>query len=268
MRPRRPATLVLVAAAGVLFGLSQPADVGAQRKVQHIRGQNVAPVFDGYEPNPDGTFSLWFGYLNRNLEEHVEVPVGADNAFEPGPADRGQPTHFVPSWQKSAFRVVVPKDFGKKTLTWRLASKGKTETVVASLDPRSIIDRRKTTIEGTVGENLAPEVRVSPASHTITVGENATFSISATDDGRPADPRTKKPVGLSVRWRKYRGPLGAPVTFTPPSGTLVDGKSTVSVSFREAGDYVLQSVVDDGSLMVGTYCCWINNEVRVTVRAK
>jgi len=99
-----------------------------------VSGQNVAPVYDGYEVNPDGTHSMWLGYFNRNLEETLEVPIGPDNRFEPGPADRGQPTHFVPQWQKSSFRIVVPKDFGQQKLTWRLTSKGKTETVVASLD--------------------------------------------------------------------------------------------------------------------------------------
>ena len=56
----------------------------------------MAPVYDGYEANPDGTYSLWFGYLNRNHEEAIDVPIGPDNSFEPGQADRGQPTHFVP----------------------------------------------------------------------------------------------------------------------------------------------------------------------------
>jgi hypothetical protein len=265
IRLRRTAVLALGPVAAALFTVAGP-ELAAQRRVQHIRGQNVAPVYDGYEANPDGTYSLWFGYLNRNSEEHVEIPIGAENRFEPGPADRGQPTHFVPSWQKSAFRVVVPKDFGKQKLTWRLVSQGKTETVIAALDPRSIIDRRKTTIEGTVGENLAPDVSVAPASQTVTLPATATFTISATDDGLPRDSRTKKSVGLRVRWRKYRGPSAAPVTFTPPEGQLADGKATTTAGFREPGEYVLQAVVDDGSMMAGTYCCWINTEVRVTVK--
>ena len=41
--------------------------------------------------NPDGTFTLVFGYMSRNYEEEPGVPVGAENFFEPGPADRGQP---------------------------------------------------------------------------------------------------------------------------------------------------------------------------------
>jgi hypothetical protein len=234
--------------------------------MQYIRGQNVAPVYDGFEVNPDGTYSMWFSYFNRNQAEELDVPIGADNRFEPGPADRGQPTHFVPTWQKSVFRVVVPKDFGDRKLTWRLTSNGKTDTVLATLDRRSIIDRQKTTIEGTKGENLAPKVTLEPLAQTIALSETATFSVAATDDGLPVNLRTKKPEGLAVRWRKYRGPVAGHVTFAPSAAPLVDGKATTKVRFSEPGEYVLQAVVDDGSLLVGTYCCWINAEVKVTVK--
>ena len=107
------------------------------------------------------------------------IPIGPDNRFEPGAADRGQPTHFVPQWQKSSFRVIVPKDFGEQKLTWRLTVKGKTETVMASLDPRSIIDRQKTTLEGTVGLNRTPTVTIEPPTQTIARGTIATFTVSA-----------------------------------------------------------------------------------------
>ena len=80
--------------------------------------------------------------------------------------DRGQPTHFVPEWQKSAFRVIVPKDFGQQKLTWRLTTKGKTEVVTASLEPRSIIDRQQTTLEGSVGLNKAPTIGLEAPTET------------------------------------------------------------------------------------------------------
>src|SRR5262245_59530645 len=37
--------------------------------IEYPRGQDVSPTFDGWEGNPDGSFSLWFGYFNRNTEE-------------------------------------------------------------------------------------------------------------------------------------------------------------------------------------------------------
>jgi hypothetical protein len=251
--------------AGVLLFLSDPS-LGAQRRVQRLSGQNVAPVYDGYEVNPDGTFSLWFGYFNRNHEEALEIPIGPDNRFEPGAADRGQPTHFVPQWQKSSFRVVVPKDFGQQKLTWRLTAKGKTETVVAALDPRSIIDRQQTTLEGTVGLNKAPVVTIEPAAQTVARGASAAITLAATDDGLPVNTRTAKPEGLTVRWRKYRGPQGGAITFAPVTALLQNGKSATTATFSEPGEYVIQGVVDDGSLLAGTYCCWVGREVRVTVK--
>ena len=55
-------------------------------------GQNIVPYFEGWIRNADGSFDMVFGYFNRNWEEDVFFPVGPDNRFEPGDADRGQPT--------------------------------------------------------------------------------------------------------------------------------------------------------------------------------
>ena len=38
-------------------------------------GQSVTPAYEGWYPNPDGTFSLSFGYFNRNSTEVVDVPM-------------------------------------------------------------------------------------------------------------------------------------------------------------------------------------------------
>ena len=44
--------------AGIVLGLSYNG-LSAQRKVQRSTGQNVAPVYDGYEANRDGTYWMW-----------------------------------------------------------------------------------------------------------------------------------------------------------------------------------------------------------------
>src|SRR6476620_8227479 len=85
--------------------------------VRHASGQGVAPVYEGFDVNPDGSFNMWFGYMNRNYEEELDLPVGPDNHFEPG-VDRGQPTHFIVRRHKDVFKVVVPKDFGDQKLEW------------------------------------------------------------------------------------------------------------------------------------------------------
>ena len=90
--------------AGVCF------EVAAAQTYQ--RGQNVAPAFEGWERNEDGSFSFLFGYMNRNWSEQIDVPVGEDNSFSPGDADRGQPTHFQPRRNRFVFKVRVPADWG------------------------------------------------------------------------------------------------------------------------------------------------------------
>src|SRR2546421_13082839 len=104
-------TKILIHLVSVLcFLCSFPAFSLAQ--VQYASGQNVAPAFEGWEQNPDGSYSFFFGYLNRNYEEQVEIPVGANNTVEPG-GDRGQPTHFYPRRQRFIFKVTMPRDWAK-----------------------------------------------------------------------------------------------------------------------------------------------------------
>ena len=43
------------------------ASTGADAQMRYARGQNVAPAFEGWERNPDGTISMVFGYLNQEL---------------------------------------------------------------------------------------------------------------------------------------------------------------------------------------------------------
>src|SRR5207244_457205 len=59
------------------------------------RGRDVTPAYEGWRRNPDGTFTMYFGYMNRNYDEELDIPIGPDNNVDPG-GDRGQPTHFYP----------------------------------------------------------------------------------------------------------------------------------------------------------------------------
>src|SRR5580700_3363392 len=129
-------------------------------QLRHWTGQGVSPVYEGFDVNPDGSFNMWFGYMNRNYEEEVDLPVGPANAFEPGP-DRGQPTHFTPRRHKDFFSVRVPKDFGDQALTWSLTAHGQTQKVIGTLKPVWQIDRQRTTRGGNsekISSNLPPVV--------------------------------------------------------------------------------------------------------------
>ena len=97
--------LFAIKAAAVLLCLGSVAD--AQTKFNS--GQNVQPVFEGWEKNPDGSFNLMFGYLNRNYVEQPHVSVGTQNFFSPGETDRGQPTHFYPGGRTTSLRCGYPR---------------------------------------------------------------------------------------------------------------------------------------------------------------
>ena len=87
-------------------------------------GQTVTPAYEGWYPNPDGTFTLSFGYYNRNREEIVDIPLGPDNFISPGPPNQGQPTRLHPRRHWGVFTVAVPADFGDKRLTLDLGEQG------------------------------------------------------------------------------------------------------------------------------------------------
>ena len=254
--------LLLVAVAGVpLLAQTTASQLATLR---HASGQGVAPVYEGFDVNPDGSFNMWFGYMNRNYEEVVDVPIGTDNRFEPG-GDRGQPTSFVPRRHKDVFSVTVPKDFGEQTLVWTLSTHGQTASVTATLNRVWQIDRRRTTRGGNsenINSNLPPAVTAKIASQKDAV---ATLSVDATDDGLPK--RRGESVGMTVLWTKFRGP--GDVSFADAQTKLAAGHASTTATFSQPGEYVLQAVVDDGSGEsagnFGYHCCWTNAQISVTV---
>src|SRR5260370_27662419 len=102
---------------------SQEPTISDRMGVRYWSGQGVSPVYEGFDKNQDGTYNLWFGYMNLNWEEQLDLPVGPNNLFEPGSADRGQPTHFGERRHKDIFRVIVPADFAQQKLTWTLTAR-------------------------------------------------------------------------------------------------------------------------------------------------
>ena len=237
-------------------------------------GQNLQPVFEGWEQNADGSFNMVFGYLNRNYEEHLDVPIGPDNHFEPGPADQGQPTFFYPRRQRFSFRVRVPADWGAKELVWTVTAHGRTDRAVGWLVPEQIIDEQVVAMNrsgGGVPEivNAAPSIRLlEPAERSVRVGEPLTLTAIISDDGTPAvrparqsrPPGRRNALGLRLAWIQYRGPGGG-VTFDPwtapmedhtpgwtPPPLPADGRIATTARFREPGTYVLRGLADDGYL--------------------
>jgi hypothetical protein len=239
----------------------------ARAQVQYARGQNVAPVFEGWERNPDGTFSMVFGYLNRNYEEEIDIPVGPANAVEAGvgtSGDRGQPTHFYPRRQRFLFRVVVPRDWDKQQkVIWTLMSHGRTDQAKGWLQPEWELSQ-DVVIENMGGgvpdpNNKPPSLTIGDIP-TITLPDGATLTASATDDGLPKpyrrapsnpdrDSQPRRPRGVQIKWIQYRGP--GKVKFDPETSAVVYGPPvslTSKASFSASGTYVLRATASDGQL--------------------
>src|SRR5262245_1431871 len=96
------------------------------QQLQYLSGQSVAPFFEGWQPNADGSFDMVFGYLNRNYREELNIPLGPGNKIEPATLEQAQPTYFYPRRHRFMFRIRVPKDWGKKDVVWTVTANGKT----------------------------------------------------------------------------------------------------------------------------------------------
>jgi hypothetical protein len=184
------------AATLLLAGTAVAIAVQTGSAQSYSRGQNASPAFEGWEENADGTFFL-FGYMNRNWEEEIDVPVGPDNNIQPGGPDQGQPTHFLPRRNRFMFRVRVPKNFTEKDeMVWTLTTKGKTEKAYATLRTDYKVDDVVIASEtGSLGAGTSsPEIRANKRpvvkvdgdrKRSARVGQPLALVAIVTDDGVP-----------------------------------------------------------------------------------
>jgi hypothetical protein len=202
MRSEQPALRRRLAASATTLAIALAAISIAHvvlraQSPSYTSGQNVIPAYEGWEQGADGSKYFLFGYMNRNWEEELNVPIGPDNNFDVGGPDLGQPTHFLPRRNRFVFHVKVPKDFTEKSeLVWTLTTGGKTEKAYASLrldyNVDDVVKASETgalgagTSSPTVRSNKPPIVTLEgPATRTVKVGQPLTLVTTLTDDGIP-----------------------------------------------------------------------------------
>jgi hypothetical protein len=276
---RASASVACLAVATWAFaGQDRSGEIKANDGLHHARGELVAPVFEGWFRDETGTLMLSFGYLNRNFEQELDIPIGPDNKIEPGAADQGQPTHFVPRRQWDAFAVPVSKQVEqrllaeKKTVTWTLRANNQAVTIPANLGPAYAIDALK---EPTVG-NTPPVLRFegAPASGTGPLGAKTsikaiagvpvTVKFSVADDQR-ALPQ-KRNIGVRLTWARYRG-AGAVTIKDATKSVDGNGEASITAAFAEPGDYVLRVEATDTEIH-DFHCCWSNGYIHASVAAR
>jgi len=252
----------------------------------HDSGESVTAVYEGWFPNPGGTFSMLFGYFNQNFKQEPDIPLGPDNRIEPGGPDQGQPTHFLTRRRWGLFTITVPADFGDRKLTWSITANGKQTQIPARLDPLWLLSPFKDAsnntppfiafseqgpfIRGPHGQSISLSARLSdPVTLMLWVADDANVAPGA------ATPKTPP---VTVSWSKFRGagsvifspnkPAVEKMDFRGPEGAAFTGKATTTVRFDEPGEYVLHVVVNDwsGEGGHGFQCCWSNAQVKVSVK--
>lgn len=277
------ATCVLVCAASPVNAQSK----GLPLEPMHNAGQSVTPVYEGWFQNEDGTYTLLFGYYNRNLKEEMDIPVGGENRIEPGRPDQGQPTHFLPQRQWGVFTVTVPKDFGNDKITWTLDVRGQKAAVPGHLDPRWEISPFS---EVGVG-NTPPVISFQDGGPSVqgprglsidletTLPNPVTLTLWAGDDAKTFQGgKAPNTPPVTVTWSKFRGPGDVKFADNKPAvektaakwktTPVFSGKATTTATFSEPGDYVLRVVANDwsGDGGGGFQCCWTNGYVKVSVK--
>ncbi len=277
---RQPAVITGVVGAIVVASWTLLAAGQLPLSPVRTRGQTITPVYEGWYENVDGTFSLSWGYFNRNAEEIVEIPIGADNRIAPGGPDSGQPTHFDPRRQRGVFTVVVPADFGDNEVNWTLNFRGDTQTIPGHLHRDWMLDA----LGGGAGGDAPPVVKFAENGRahrgpgnapegplTATVDTPLPLVVWATDDGisrrRRRDDSDDEPRPLvRLAWHLHQGP--AAVTFADDELEITedgDGRAETTVTFSEPGEYLLRVLANDRSGGGGSQCCWTNAFMRVNV---
>jgi hypothetical protein len=289
---RAKALLIISATALLLTLLFTPFSSSSFAQTSYQTGQHVEPAYEGWRPNPDGTFSLMFGYMNENWLEEPDVPVGENNFFAPGDADRGQPTHFLPRRNRFNFEVVVPADWGDRELVWTLKVNGVERKAYATLKTDYQVDNIVIASEtGSLGAgtsspesraNVKPEIEViGDKIRTARVGEPLVLRTRVLDDGIPKPSRESKisedeamrrimrpPTritvgkvnGLFLSWNVYRGE--GHVEFDPPLPKPWEDTRT-SANSPWGALWLPPELPEDGMIEVtatfdkpGTYVLW------------
>lgn len=245
------------------------------------QGQNVIPLFDGWFPNEDGSFTMCFGYFNMNTEEVINVPLGDKNYITPPEFDGLQPTHFDttpdPDLTREfrrywcAFSVIVPADYGMQDIIWTIETKGIPLSVPGTLIPSYVLDEEQTSGR----ETSAPYVSLNDNPATFR-GRRGLFE-------GPRRVRVGEPLNLIARlrhtdpgtwinWTLHQGPNAVQFDSSEARLSSAEGVIETAATFGEPGSYMLriQAINDTERQREPTYgfefhCCWTNGYLAVEV---
>ncbi len=301
-------TYKTLAAGAAALALSLTASSSFAQLPEHLRdyplstrssqGESVAPFFNGWIKNDDGSVTMVFGFANQNREAVVDVPLGANNFIEPAEFDGAQPTHF-PIYDRGGFRgisergafaVTVPADQAGIEVVWTLTSNGETWSVPGratsaayemSREPRALGSLTPAIRFDLDGAESNDQEGIYAAPLSAKVGEPLTLSAYVKDRGaREQYPENEMQLyPLGTEWIMHQGPAAPDFEPQHISGRQraemgdegsVDGWTPVQTqaTFWEPGNYVVRLRVDNFTAPdsgLDCLCCWSNAYVPVTV---
>jgi len=266
-------------------------------------GRAIVPIMEGaYDNEEDGSFTVSFGYLNRNMDSSVYIPLGSNNYIEPSEFDGLQPSHFSSDRHAGVFTVTVPASMRNESIWWYLKTgdneilkvPGRFGKMGYTLDknprPQGSVSPRVWLVEGGP-KGSEPMGLISDTVHTVKAGQKLELTAYAEDPSvRDANDPRNQSISLRVSWWAHQGP--GEVTFTrhesmPEAEVATRGRGVtrallanevklsqgdetakVYATFSRPGDYMVRTLVDnwEASDSIGQdQCCWTNLYQTITV---
>ncbi len=284
-----PATLLLLAVSLPTQGQDdQPRFLS----LSPPEGLPIIPLMEGWVANEDGSTTISFGFINRNTDEDVYIPLGENNYIEPAEFDGMQPTHFPSGRSTGVFTVILPADQTDIDVWWRLKTgeaeslsvpgrRGASAYELDFIRPRPQGSLQPQAAFGETGLSAGLTGNISDFDSSVTVGETVEFVLNASDPAErdPEDPRFVEPLDMGVEFNKHQGP--GEVTFTrdpnapepenpfdpddPRFGRFTGpadneavieggaGSAMVMATFSAPGEYIIRAVVDVHSAPDSSY---------------
>ena len=261
-------------------------------------GDLVAPFFDGWIDNGDGSVTMVFGFMNRNTDEIVDIPLGPNNYIRPVQFDGAQPTHF-PVYrrfgltgirERGAFAVTVPAGMAGTEVVWTLSHAGHSYSIPGravsvayemSSDPRALGSLNPAIRFTRGGPEASGREGIMGPRVTASVGTPVTLSAFVQDLGERGQYDVDSLYQLGTEWIMHQGPsvpefgnaamTGRAREAAAGEGAMISSgwnEITTQATFMEPGDYVIRLRVDNFAApdsAMDNQCCWTNGYVPVTV---
>ena len=262
-------------------------------------GDLVAPFFDGWIDNGDGSVTMVFGFMNRNTDEIVDIPLGPNNYIRPVQFDGVQPSHF-PVYdrrgltgirERGAFAVTVPAGMAGTEVVWTLSHAGHSYSIPGravsvayemSSDPRALGSLNPAIRFTRGGPEASGREGIMGPRVTASVGTPVTLSAYVQDRGARGQYEVDNLYQVGTEWILHQGPAipefesaamtGRAREEAAGEGAMISADDwtvvTTQATFMEPGDYVIRLRVDNFAApdsSMGNQCCWSNGYLPVTV---